>query len=318
MNEQAIRVAAFLAATLPAFIYLAYFAVYTRQRVITHNIGTAFSFGACIAFPIVVLVWLVKTTIGMPDSTPLGHALSEAYLAAAVPEELAKFLTMQVLLRSHISATQLPPTQTIILSIAVSCGFAGLENVFYVIESDDWGSIAILRSLSAVPGHAFTGAIMGYCIAKSTEKNKPSLWFLLALVIPITLHGAYNFPLEAAEAAVSSTINVEYSTLFLIAVLTEGVLAHYLLSRHATGKHFQQDDTAVPASKIIETAVSHPSLWLGLTAACVGTSILVLTNTITPENRIDEEFLPVFAVFSLFHAAAFLVLVHRIRATPSA
>lgn len=85
----------------------------------------------------------------------------------------------------------------IVYAVFLSLGFALWENISYVIQ---YGlSTALLRAVTAVPGHAAFGVFMGawYSQAKYMEyvgnQAKCSFYRKLALLVPLALHGIYDF-----------------------------------------------------------------------------------------------------------------------------
>lgn len=79
----------------------------------------------------------------------------------------------------------------ILYAVAVSLGFASLENIFYVLN---YGLITgIFRGILSVPGHAFFGVFTGYYLsmAKKNMKSKKS-YLLKSVLLPILLHGLYD------------------------------------------------------------------------------------------------------------------------------
>lgn len=83
----------------------------------------------------------------------------------------------------------------VVYATYVSLGFALLENIIYVFTGGVY--VGILRAITAIPMHACTGVIMGHFLGeakynelnkKSAKKNKN-----LALLVPILMHGAYDY-----------------------------------------------------------------------------------------------------------------------------
>jgi len=72
----------------------------------------------------------------------------------------------------------------------VGCGFATVENVMYVFGHGY--EVGILRMLTAVPGHAFDGVILGYFMGKAKFSARPEKFLIRGLLIVIILHGTYN------------------------------------------------------------------------------------------------------------------------------
>lgn len=99
----------------------------------------------------------------------------------------------------------------LIYAVFISLGFAALENVLYVTENG-WMN-ALLRGVLSVPGHMFFSVMMGYYISrwkilkeaeeielnliKSVGYKKPlfnsKISYVLSILIPVILHGIYNF-----------------------------------------------------------------------------------------------------------------------------
>lgn len=85
----------------------------------------------------------------------------------------------------------------VVYAVFVSLGFALWENISYVM-SYGFGT-ALVRALTAIPGHASFGVFMGvfYGIAKKQEQlgqaEHARLSRVLCVVIPALLHGAYDF-----------------------------------------------------------------------------------------------------------------------------
>ena len=97
----------------------------------------------------------------------------------------------------------------IVYAAFTSLGFALWENISYVLS---YGmSTALIRAFTAVPGHACFGIFMGvfYSIAKEYDLNgdhvKSSLYRKLAMIIPVLIHGAYDFIVS---------MNSDYATIF--------------------------------------------------------------------------------------------------------
>ncbi len=85
----------------------------------------------------------------------------------------------------------------IVYAAFVSLGFALWENISYVIH---YGfSTAIIRAVTAIPGHTCFGIFMGlfYGAARKYENrgdhSTAALFRVLSLVVPVLLHGAYDY-----------------------------------------------------------------------------------------------------------------------------
>ena len=149
---------------------------------------------------------ILTETIGsalINESTILGKFLMY-FIVVALSEEGFKFLFLK-------RATWRNPDYNyqfdgIVYAVSVSLGFALLENLSYVFS---YGfSVAVVRAVTAVPGHACFGVFMGvfYGIAKkydnAGESGKSVLFRVLSLIVPMLLHGTYDYiaTLEQTES----------------------------------------------------------------------------------------------------------------------
>ena len=177
-----------------------------------------FALGVLTVVPVLWVVGPYNQAIeSIPD--PITMALASAFLAAAVPEEFFKFLVVVFYCARHKEFEE--PMDGIVYGVVASLGFATLENILYV--ADGGYGLALMRALTAVPGHALTGAIMGYFVgqAKFGTSGQARNW-ALAYLAPTLLHGLYDFPLMAVSAASAETGKpgwVAYLLLLVVAVL---------------------------------------------------------------------------------------------------
>lgn len=126
-----------LSALIPAIVLLGY--IYWRDRkspepiwqlVKATALGVA-SIGVslCISRPLQAIGLIPE------DIYSIGDAISVAFLGAAIPEELAKFLLLWLFLRNNRHFDE--RMDGIVYAVCISLGFAGLENVLYVIGDED-------------------------------------------------------------------------------------------------------------------------------------------------------------------------------------
>jgi RsiW-degrading membrane proteinase PrsW (M82 family) len=122
-------------------------------------------------------------------------AFYEAFFIAAIPEELAKFLMLYwVIRRAHAFDHYY---DGILYAVCVSMGFAALENVLYVRAGGY--SVAITRAIFSVPGHMLFAVPMGFFFAYAKFQPSKKNYFLgLCLLMPILLHGTFDFGLMAS------------------------------------------------------------------------------------------------------------------------
>jgi RsiW-degrading membrane proteinase PrsW (M82 family) len=85
----------------------------------------------------------------------------------------------------------------VVYAVFVALGFALWENISYVMT---YGfSTALVRAVTAIPGHACFGVFMGvfYGLARKLENRGDAAlsgaFRLLAVLVPALLHGAYDY-----------------------------------------------------------------------------------------------------------------------------
>ena len=117
------------------------------------------------------------------------------YVVVAMSEEGSKYYLLRK--KTWNSPEFNCQYDAVVYAVAVSMGFALWENLIYVFR---YGfSTAIVRALTAVPGHASFGVIMGvwyglerrYDYWGNIPKKKASQ--ILAFVLPVLMHGTYDF-----------------------------------------------------------------------------------------------------------------------------
>lgn len=153
----------------------------------------AFGFGI-LAAPLSFCLSIPFGWLGLYPSvaTTIGGSISLAFFGAAIPEEVAKFAMLWLVLRKNPFFDE--KMDGIVYAVCVSLGFAAFENVLYLFSnSEAFWTVAVSRALFAVPGHFCDGILMGYyySLAKfypnASTRNK-----VLVLLAPIIVHGLYD------------------------------------------------------------------------------------------------------------------------------
>jgi RsiW-degrading membrane proteinase PrsW (M82 family) len=173
----------------PVLIIIFY--VYFRDKYDREPLGLllrAVMLGLVIVLPIILMErFLVKI---MPPLGEAGEAFYHAFLVAGTSEELFKFLALYLLIWKSPSFNE--KFDGIVYAVFISLGFAAVENVMYVLEGGT--RTALLRALTAVPAHALFGITMGYYFGVAHMYNELRKEYILkSLLIPILLHGVYDF-----------------------------------------------------------------------------------------------------------------------------
>jgi len=148
-------------------------------------------FGGFLSIIITLIIDVPMMYIGTAFQSPLFKSFYEAFFVAAIPEEFAKFIILYwIIWKSKFFDEHY---DGIIYAVFVSLGFALVENIMYVSEHGI--GIAFWRAILAVPGHGLFAVAMGYflSLAKFNKQTNVQKYLVLSLVVPMGLHGTYDF-----------------------------------------------------------------------------------------------------------------------------
>ena len=187
-----------VAGLLPCVILLFY--IYKKDTVEKEPTGLLIKLlllGCLSTIPAIILEFIgsyILQAIGLTEGNML-YYLVENFLIIAVAEEASKRFMLR-------KATWNNPAfnyvfDGVVYAVFVSLGFAGLENVGYIMGFGM--EVAVIRGLAAIPLHAICGVFMGhfyglhkayskYGYAKEAAANKR-----LSLLVPVLIHGFYDF-----------------------------------------------------------------------------------------------------------------------------
>lgn len=114
-----------------------------------------------------------------------------SFIVISPVEELMKFLV--VLLFAWRNRNFNEPNDGIVYAGAASIGFAMAENLLYVLEHGF--GVGIARALTAIPGHTFTGVIMGRWIGAARfapGRSRRTANLATGLTLAWFFHGLYD------------------------------------------------------------------------------------------------------------------------------
>src|ERR1700730_4356318 len=145
-----------------------------------------FILGAVIVLPAGILErWLLVTHfVQAPQGTLYAILLTAFFVAGVVEEFLKAGIFHRGIYKSHDFDE---PIDGIVYAVAISLGFAMVENILYVTS---YGlSVAFLRSVTAVPAHMMFGIAMGYHFTRAKMGLGP---LYAAYLVPAIYHGIYD------------------------------------------------------------------------------------------------------------------------------
>ncbi|NGZ74228.1 glutamic-type intramembrane protease PrsW [Saccharibacillus alkalitolerans] len=154
-----------------------------------HMVVRMFLLGFLVVLPIMIVQQGLLRAFG--DNTFLF-----AFGISAGVEELFKWFVLFNFIYNHTEFDE--PYDGILYAVAVSLGFATLENIMYAFTLHaSFGSL-LIRGLLPVSGHAMFGVVMGYYLgmAKFASAGKRKKFLVLSVTLPLVWHGIYDFILN--------------------------------------------------------------------------------------------------------------------------
>lgn len=122
-------------------------------------------------------------------------AFYHSFVVAGFVEELFKFLIL--ISFAYNTNHYNEKLDGIVYSVFTSMGFATAENILYVLNRQlDYLYTGISRAIFAVPAHALFAITMGYYLSLAKfapDQSKSNMYMLKALIMPIILHGIYDY-----------------------------------------------------------------------------------------------------------------------------
>ena len=186
------------AAVIPAAILLKY--IYNTDKLDRESprILTGLVFAGIISTLIAIAgeeagTFILERIFGDTEST--AYNLCLYFIVVGVSEEGGKYIMLKK--RTWHSPEFNCQFDGVVYATFVSLGFALWENIEYVMM---FGlHTAMVRAITAVPGHCCFGVFMGvfYGLAKRNANYghpmKSKMCRILALVVPVLIHGTYDF-----------------------------------------------------------------------------------------------------------------------------
>lgn len=126
----------------------------------------------------------------------IAATLYTAFFVAAFTEEgLKSIILIPILIKDKDFNEKL---DGIIYSIFLSLGFATIENIIYLMRErlEITFELGVTRGLISIPSHIMFAITMGYYISKykfAKEDSKKKKYLIYAIIIPIVLHGVFDF-----------------------------------------------------------------------------------------------------------------------------
>ena len=159
----------------------------------------------------------------VPKNTLLYNILLY-FVIVAVAEESSKFIFLKK--NSWDSFEFTSQYDGVIYAVFTSLGFGLWENISYVLH---YGfSTALVRAVTAIPGHACFGVFMGVFYGFARKYNNhghpftSKLCLVLSVLIPVLLHGSYDYIASMEETSGGWYFAAFVAVLFIISYALVG------------------------------------------------------------------------------------------------
>ncbi len=185
------------AASLPALVILIY--VYAKDRTEREPGGLLLKLilGGCLSTVFAIIFELIgeKILAGIEFASVDQMNFVKYMLVVAFSEEFFKYIVMRKITWKNPNFNC--SFDGVVYGVFTSLGFAILENLLYIINGGL--STALVRAVTAIPGHASFGVFMGvfYAFAKRQKVRGNSVFSkifeILAVLLPMCVHGIYDY-----------------------------------------------------------------------------------------------------------------------------
>lgn len=260
--------------------------------------------GGILGFPVAAAAEFAFEAFLLPSGlTPALYNSIQMFLGVALIEEACKLAAIMLLVYRKPEFNE--PFDGIVYAVAVSLGFAAIENALYCIGFGI--EVAWYRMFSAVPMHAMSAVLLGFYVGRAKferDERGSKLLIWCGLLASTLAHGGYNYFLSFEDA-----------TYFLLAMFL--LFMQILLAHRAMRIYNAQHGVGIGAASVYlpeqdRHLVSAPITWaifaLGLLAS-LGTlwSAAAFSGILDAGafNRTPEELLHAAFLISLVSVLSF-------------
>lgn len=154
-----------------------------------------FVIGISSCYPAAIMSFILGIFFPVIDNMMFIELLFYVFITIALVEEFCKWFFLYKVSYNHNNFDS--SYDMIVYAVFVALGFACFENILYV---SSYGMKAgLFRAITAIPGHASDGILMGIYLglAKIKElngnKKLSNRYKILSIIIPMIAHGIYDF-----------------------------------------------------------------------------------------------------------------------------
>ena len=161
-----------------------------------HLLKRLLLFGVLSAIPITIVELILPSDAMVAGARTFTGVFLAVFITIGIVEEGGKWLVTKRIGFENPEFDE--PYDIIVYAVFVSLGFAGIENVLYVLGGGL--STAVMRAIFSVPGHTCFGVLMGYYFLKAKlsyadrKEYRSNLW--KSFLVPAAVHAVYDAALD--------------------------------------------------------------------------------------------------------------------------
>lgn len=183
----------------------------------------------------------------------------EVLFGIAFIEEGSKWISVKIGMIGDLEFDNM--YDAIVFSVAVSLGFAGIENILYLISNYEMMfGVAIGRAILSVPGHAIFGVYMGNYLEKakkcklSGDSSGNFTNSVVSWILPSIMHAIFDFLIfnATSEHPLFGSDLLTFGIFFIYVILLYvfGIRKVIVASRESNMNFFGEENTKNPVTNV--------------------------------------------------------------------
>lgn len=236
--------------------------------------------GGILALPAACAFEYIFETYIVPQSaTPAIYHSIEMFFGVGLVEEGCKLAVLMLVAYRKPDFNE--PFDGIVYAVAVSLGFAAIENAFYCIGFGI--DTAWLRMFTAVPMHAMSAVLLGFYVGRAKferDPRKAKLLIWAGLAASSLAHGSYNYFLALGNAI--------YFPLAMFLLFIQILLAHRAMRIYNAQRGMSAGSACMYLPEQDRDLITSPITWAiaALTLLC---ALGILWSTAALSGLIDPN-----------------------------
>lgn len=180
-----------------AFAFSGAVALLIRRRFGGWASDQAMGRGACLSLLTIGIALILSpvATVFVVIRIPEAYRVwGEAYVAAGLCEETARYVALLILLRSLITSD---PREFVAGAAAIGLGFGVIENLFYLMGTTGYLQLGALRGVLSAPAHLSFSFVSAFGLWSVARRGKPLVYALAFFLLAAFLHGSFDVSVMA-------------------------------------------------------------------------------------------------------------------------